>query len=195
MTLEECKNATALLAFTEELSDLDDTAESAFCAALNRAMWSTDGVRPRTATLTLSHLPPFSDAADDDGSSLYVHYDLKRLAPNLAGVLGSPTYLCHGTYLALGEGYLIENRTDLYLPRSATGDYRIRYRVSPQSITTETDSETELALDEDLCQLLPLLAAHYLLLDEDPEKAQQYSLLRAEAVSASPTEYQSVNNW
>lgn len=58
MTLEECRRGTALLGFAESLSDMDDTAEAAFFAALSRAVWMADAVRPRVGFLTLIHDPP-----------------------------------------------------------------------------------------------------------------------------------------
>lgn len=57
MTLDECRVSAALLGFCETLEELDDTAETAFCAALNRAIWETDAIRPRTGVVTLLHYP------------------------------------------------------------------------------------------------------------------------------------------
>lgn len=57
MTLAKLKTSTALLGFTETLSDLSDGAESGFYAALNRALAELDRLRPRTGTLFLAHTP------------------------------------------------------------------------------------------------------------------------------------------
>ncbi len=58
MTLNECRNATALLGFADSLNELDDTSEAAFRAALNRAIWEVDAIRPREGIVTLYHYPP-----------------------------------------------------------------------------------------------------------------------------------------
>ena len=57
MTPSNLKTTTALLGFSETLSDLSDGAESAFYAALNRALAELDRLRPRTGTLFLTHAP------------------------------------------------------------------------------------------------------------------------------------------
>ena len=68
MTPSNLKTTTALLGFTETLSDLFDGAESAFYAALNRALAELARLRPRTGTLFLTHAP-----AENLAESPHVH--------------------------------------------------------------------------------------------------------------------------
>ena len=202
MTLEECKHATTLLAFAEEMAEVHHTAEEAFFAALNRAIWQTDGVRPRTASILLHHTAPFLEAQEvtPDG---YAKYDLGGLASDFMLMTQPPLQLTQKGHIFLRGGYFLENGRALYLPLEREGCYRITYRVTPPIVTAETPLDATLAMDEELCQMLPLLVAHYLLLDEEPEKAQQYltlyreqyALVRANNVTAQGADYLTTNNW
>ena len=202
MTLEECKSATTLLAFAEEMSELHNTAEEAFFAALTRAIWQTEGVRPRTASLVLCHTYPFSQAKEvgEDG---YARYHLDLLAESFSSLAEPPLFLTSEGYRSLRGGYLWEGGHILSLPTAKEGYVRILYRRCPQTFTPEMPLETVIDLDEDLCQLLPLLVAHYLLLDEEPEKAtqyltlyrEQYALARNNRVINNGADYYSVNGW
>ncbi len=202
MTLEECKQATTLLAFAEEMSELHNTAEEAFFAALTRAIWQTEGVRPRTASLLLHHTSPFTSSMEV-GADGYVRYALDRLASDFSSLAEPPLYLTEEGYISLRGGYLWEGGCVLSLPREKEGYYRILYRRKPQGFTPEMPLDTVIDLDEELCQLLPLLVAHYLLLDEEPEKAaqyltlyrEQYALIRNRCVTNSGADYYSVNGW
>ena len=84
MTLDECRASAALLGFCETLGELDDSAETAFCAALNRAIWETDAIRPHTGVVTLLHYPEQNKLARWD----WYHY---------AG--------CEDTVSAIGDAY------------------------------------------------------------------------------------------
>ena len=202
MTLEECKQATTYLAFAEEMSELHNTAEEAFFVALTRAIWQTEGVRPRTASLLLHHVSPFENACEvgEDG---YVRYQLSQLAMDFSTLAEPPMYLTDGGYITLRGGYLWEGGAILSLPAQNEGYYRLLYRRKPQSFTPETPMDTVIDLDEELCQILPLLVAHYLLLDEEVEKAgqyltlyrEQYALLRNSNVVNRGADYYSVNGW
>lgn len=201
MTLEECKQATTLLAFAEELEDVHNTAEEAFFAALARAIWQTEGVRPHITSTLLCHSQPFSSGEiQEDG---YVKYDLSSFIPRFLGLTQPPMRLTEKGYQILKGDYLVENNATLYLPVKEEGCYRIYYRRTPQIITPETPLDTHLEMEEELCQALPLLVAHYLLLDEEPEKAQQYltlyreqyALLRTTSVTCQGANYYSTNGW
>lgn len=202
MTLEECKSATILLAFAEEMSELHNTAEEAFFAALTRAIWQTEGVRPRTASLLLCHTHPFP-LAKEVGEDGFARYHLDSLAEDFSSLAEPPLYLTPEGYVSLSGGYLWEGGRVLSLPCAKDGYVRILYRRCPQVFTPEMPLDSVIDLDEDLCQLLPLLVAHYLLLDEEPEKAaqyltlyrEQYALLRNNRVTNNGADYYSVNGW
>lgn len=261
MTLDECRNSTALLGFSESLTELDDLAERAFRAALNRAIWEVDALRPRTGILTLSHYPPvnhvrrtefyhiagtsdticamgdaYSFCVSGSGrctvsngyrvvehnfvrgekptfisgflsgvleitftgdsnypvrdlgvwdkgdciegeiprASAYVTYPISGFAPDALAILSVPEKWVDGQYIPLSDGYRITNRLYLELPWNASGEYRITYRCLPPQFAADADFEREIGIDEDLCQLLPLQIAYYLLLDDDPAAAKDY---------------------
>ncbi len=201
MTLDECRQATAHLAFVTELSDIDDTAEDAFHDALLRALNLTDGALPRRGEVTLSHFPPFVGA--EQGEDGYVRYDLESLASDFATPAGLPLRLTEGGYTALCGGFFIEEDRYLSLPATKCGIYRLSYLKKPPHIPKEAEGDTEIPMPEEQASLLPLLVAYYLLLDEDGEKAQQYlaqyremySALLAKRPVIQPTAWATVNGW
>ncbi len=201
MTLSEVKSATANLVFAEELADLDTTAEAGFFGALARAIWTTDALRPTRRILWVHHTPPYPDAVEV--GSLDVLYDLRRYASDIASVVGAPALVEDGTPIALTSDFVISGAHFLFLSRTLSGDVRVCCRIRPTVPTVYDDPDTALSLDEELCQLLPLLTAHYLLLDDDPEKAnhylslyrEQYALLKTEDSLPTPVKWRSVNNW
>ena len=55
MTLDDCRAAVAALGFSHTISELDETAESGFLYALNRAVCEVDRLRPQTGVYLLRH--------------------------------------------------------------------------------------------------------------------------------------------
>ena len=58
MTVAELKKGVALLGFEETLSAVDDTAESHFWYATNRALWTVNRLRPKKGVYSLCHFSP-----------------------------------------------------------------------------------------------------------------------------------------
>ncbi len=201
MTLTEVKAATASLVFAQELADLDSVVEAGFFSALARAIWVTDALRPTRRILTLTHTPPFDDACEVGAAD--VLYDLRRLDASVAALLEPPAHMTEDGALPLTSNFVLSGGTRLYLNRALTGTYRLVVRLAPATPDDATDPELPLSLDEDLCQLLPLLTAHYLLLDDDPDKAEhylslyreQYNLLIGAGSLTPAVTWRSVNNW
>ncbi len=201
MTLHEVKAATANLVFAEELADLDSVAEAGFYRALSRSIWVTDGLRPTRRIITLSHTPPYADSCEVGASD--VLYDLRSLSSDIASLTEPPARPTEEGYLPLSRGYVLSGSHHLYLSRSIAGEVRLTCRIRPFIPDETTPPETPLSLDEELCQLLPLLTAHYLLLDDDTDKAnhylalfrEQYALLATAASVPAPTAWRSVNHW
>ncbi len=201
MTLQEVKAATASLVFAQELADLDSVVEAGFYRALSRAIWVTDGLRPTRRIFTLSHTPPFETAREVGAAD--VLYDLRSCDSGVISLLLPPARLGDADYLPLTEGYVLSGGTELYLPRTATGEYRLVCRMRPRIPDEATPAEEHLSLDEDLCQILPLLTAHYLLLDDDAEKAnhylslyrEQYALFVSHMSLPAAVTWRSVNSW
>ena len=97
----------------------------------------------------------------------------------------------------------VECGVSVWLPMCEAGIYRIRYLAKCQSISENDTDSTLIALDDDLCQLLPLLVASYLCLDDDPNKATYYyrqfsegcARISAERAPTSPPLFVSHNHW
>lgn len=290
MTYGELKNATALLGFTTSLDEISDTAEAAFRAALSRALWQADALRPRIGTLFLTHRPDVNLAdtphftlsagapvilrcphavaywfegcgqgscevhsgggvtrLDWDkesgrrsfwgivegalemrfstetagsvqdlglyagergipiphGGGAYVAYPLTDRAADLLTLSEPPAVWRGDHYETLTDGYYVEPNGRLYLARNRPGSYRVRYRRAAPALPADAAEDTEIPLDGDVAELLPLLIAYYLLLDEEPEKATAYLTLYREGsqlvhratVAAAPVGYRNTNGW
>ncbi len=201
MTLHEVKAATANLVFAQELADLDSVAEAGFFPALARAIWVTDGLRPTCRMLSFLHTAPYPGAAEIGGFDIL--YDLRNFAPEIASVTAPPCLICDGEEYPLTHGYVFSGGHHLYLKRYLSGEIRVSYRIRPTVPHETDDPDIPLALDEELCQLLPLLIAHYLLLDDDVEKAnhylalyrEQYALLSTKSSLPVAIRCHSVNQW
>ena len=79
----------------------------------------------------------------------------------------------------------------------------MRYFRTVPVIGEDFGEDDEIPLERDQVELLPLLIAYYLLLDEEPDKATEYLnlfregalLVRREAVAGRAASYRSVNDW
>lgn len=70
----------------------------------------------------------------------------------------------------------------LTLPDSFSGYLRLSYLRTPR-IPTHEDRSSEIDMPEETRELLPLLVASYLWLDDDPEKAEYYRALYADGIN------------
>lgn len=70
----------------------------------------------------------------------------------------------------------------LTLPDSFSGYLRLSYLRTPK-IPTHEDGDREIDMPEETRELLPLLVASYLWLDDDPEKAEYYRALYADGIN------------
>ena len=86
-----------------------------------------------------------------------------------------------------GEGVLIEGAIAigerLYIPEDYFGEVVILYREAPPELSPDTPDEP-LDIPTELCHLIPLLAASYVWLDDEPERAQYYAALYRDGMSA-----------
>jgi hypothetical protein len=89
--------------------------------------------------------------------------------------------LTDGDYLKLA-GYQTQSRRLLLVPpdvgygkdASSFSKIHVFYKKKPTPITLETPKDFEIELDYDVQLLLPLLASHYVWLDDEPAKAHLY---------------------
>lgn len=98
-------------------------------------------------------------------------YDLIDAIPDLLGIYSAPRDErgCElpGVYIQGGA---------LHLPEDFEGKVFIKYKRAPY-VATGDDMEEEIDLPRETEELLPLLVASYLWLDDDAEKAQYYMSL------------------
>ena len=137
------------------------------------------------------------------GGGAYVRYALRDRARDFRALAEPPAVWQEGGYVTMTDGYDTDADGNLYLARRLPGSYRVRYLRAAPVVGDAAGDEDELPLDRDQAELLPLLIAYYLLLDEEPDKAAEYLslfregalLVRREATAASPAAYRSVNDW
>ena len=137
------------------------------------------------------------------GGGAYVRYPLRDRAADFRALAEPPALWRDGAYETLTDGYETDPEGNLYLARSLPGSYRVHYLRAVPHIGEDFPEEGELPFDRDQAELLPLLIAYYLLLDEEPDKATEYMnlyregaiLVRRGASAVSPAAYRSVNGW
>ncbi len=122
-------------------------------------------------------LPPSSITGGDT-----VDYDLKAVAPSLARVV-LPILKDGVPMLANDPKVILLHDYILRLPKDARGTYEIQYEPYPRRFGVYDDRE-EIPLDDDLSELVPLLVASFVWLEDDASKAARYdSLYRAAAAN------------
>ena len=136
----------------------------------------------------------------------FTSYDVPMMADDFLR-LYKPPIVDDGTHAYLrGSEYDIENGKAILLPYDKPGVYKVRYIRKPAPIV-DTESPATLQdvidLDEDLCQLMPLLIAAYVWADDEDAKAQYYlsqyqqqaALIRATEAKSEPVQYRSTYGW
>ena len=68
---------------------------------------------------------------------------------------------------------IVINTTSIKRP-DTTYSFRVFYKAYPPKFTTSTDTTTEIPLPKKVHELVPLLASHWIWLDDEPTKAAQY---------------------
>ena len=118
-------------------------------------------------------VPPFSKVV---GGGAVVEYDLASTLPRLSSAL--LPVMKNGVEMDLSDprAVLREGRY-LRLPKEQRGTYEIRCEVFPERFLSSADDNKQLPLAEDLAELVPLLVASYIWLDDEPEKAARYKSL------------------
>ena len=133
----------------------------------------------------------------------YVRFDLRGLCSDFISLADNP--LLPGYERLTGE-YFIEDGGVLLVPREYCGDVKIKYNRAPKPLeyaeSPENDT-TEIELDPELSELLPLLCAAYIWADEGDGKYAFYlELYRERAAeierrnkSRAPAEYRVTGGW
>ena len=144
-----------------------------------------------------------SDAKKIPAYEEYIRYDLKSYDPSFIELYDKPFVT---PFERLNEDYYFENNDILLLPAREANEIKIKYKKSPRLLkyTEEpTDDNTEIELDPELVQLMPLLIAAYIWADEGDGKAQYYldlyyrraAEIEAKNRSREGAKYANVTGW
>ncbi len=127
--------------------------------------------------------PVGSDVAD---------YDLAAIVPDFDGVV--LPLIRDGVHAYPGDprGMILHGRI-LRLPVKERGTYEVTYKVAFPHYG-DNDDAVEIPLDSELAELLPLLVAAYVWLDDDPDKAELYRA-RYQLAAAAIEPWPSLTRW
>ena len=126
-------------------------------------------------------------------------YDMRELVPDFARFYSPPEH--KGGLLVFD--YRIEGPLLILEADAPEGDYTLVYEQMPAPVTVDTEDGAELDCDRETCDMVPLITAYYVWLDDYPDKAmafyQRYSeqaaLLREKRRVREPRRFVSTNGW
>ena len=146
----------------------------------------------------------YSSSADDiPAYEEFIRYDLRKLADGFIELADNPFV---SSFTRLTDDYIFEDGAVLLLPQRVAREVKIKYKKTPRSLVyadNPSGDETEIELDPELCELLPLLTAVYVLADEGDGKSEYYLQLYRERAaeiemrkrSRESAKYANVNGW
>lgn len=117
----------------------------------------------------------FETEEDVQAYAQKVRYDLRELADDFY-MLDTGNIYFEGQEIRYTQttDYFQEGSKVLVLDRETAGNYRIYYKAYPQKITSDTEDEAELSIDDEVATLLPLYMASQLYKDDDAGIATTY---------------------
>ena len=144
-----------------------------------------------------------SDPKNIPAFEQYARYDLHSIDPNFIELCDNPIIT---PFTRLTDDYYFENNSVLLLPANEAREIKIKYKKSPPLLVYGDSPEqdiTEIQLDPELVQLLPLLVAAYIWVDENDGKAQYYldlyyrraAEIEAKHRSREGAKYKNVTGW
>lgn len=144
-----------------------------------------------------------SDPDNAPAFEQYARYDLHSIDPNFIELCDNPIIT---PFTRLTDDYYFENNSVLLLPANEAREIKIKYKKSPPLLVYGDSPEqdiTEIQLDPELAQLLPLLVAAYIWVDENDGKAQYYldlyyrraAEIEAKHRSREGAKYENVTGW
>ncbi|GEM_PF-6812198 len=172
ITWKDIKQSVNRLMFLDA-SDIDDYYNSveykeAVIEAANFALIELSKIFPALKTYTITQ-----SESDEDG---YNTYDMLELVDDFAGFSDDAPVLMSDDELGWVDcpDYQILLDRYLYIKKSIDGDFNIIYKKALTKITSATDNESEMELNAEVCNIMPLLIAYRVYKDDDPYKAAQY---------------------
>ena len=119
----------------------------------------------------------YSDNVEDiPALQPYVKYDMSNLVTDFLALAEAPI-LEGERNLRLNQEYEMEGDKIILIPSSISGIIKLVYRRRPNKLAYVDDpitDETRIDLDEELCSLLPLLVAAFVLAEDEPNLANTY---------------------
>lgn len=133
----------------------------------------------------------------------HARYDLKELDPSFIELCDNPFL---SSYTRLTEDYYFENNSVIILPANEAREIKIKYKKAPRVLVYKDSPEddiTEIELDHELVQLMPLLVSAYVWIDENDGKSQYYldlyyrraAEIEAKNRSREGAKYANVTGW
>ena len=138
--------------------------------------------------------PEVSSIPDGDG---FIKIDARKTIENFGGFASA----AHDEFGKVVKSAILTDGT-IKLPDDFCGELNLRYKKTP-SLPTLTSPDEEIDIPDEYAMLLPLLTAFYVLLDDEPEKAEIYKSAYSEArncikkgaYSLACAGYADVNGW
>lgn len=148
----------------------------------------------------------YENADDIPPYTPYVRYDLSELAEDFYAVIPEKVIYegdCPFARYTATSNYFQEGYKTFVIPRNIWGNWKIYYKAYPQHLTLTTPDDTELALDPEVADLLPLYMASQIYKDDDPSIATQYrnefevafERLQKNVNAPSQEHFRSVTGW
>lgn len=164
MTLSEFRNQIRDLGFEEDTT-MRDEYPNVFLNALNRSL--------DIINTTVKPIVGKVEIIQDGTQTGVVRYDLSEMCPDYEALYGMPTRVYNNAYYTFNN-YTLEQNKIILMDASIIGTFTFYYTKILPDITASTADDFEIPIDHEVEQLLPLLTAYYVWLDDDERKAVMY---------------------
>jgi hypothetical protein len=113
----------------------------------------------------------------------FTKYDMRDRVKDFLSFAAPP--ITEADAKRMNQGYEIESDSTIILPHGDSGCYTVRYIKKPSEIAFGVGSNDERTIDlsDELCSILPLLVASYVLLEDSPDMAGHYLMQYNERVA------------
>lgn len=167
MNYGELKTNLKALAFEEDETIEEYEENDVIPTAINRAIsMIANDVIPITKTYEITQ-----DGTDSD----IQFYDFSRLVRDFLAFDTHPVRIDDGDVFRNFGEYDIEGNDTLVMPGTVSGTFRIYYKASHTPYVAGSSMDAvQIPLKPLVHHLVPLLAAYFVWLDDDPTKAAQY---------------------